>query len=789
MSTTSQRVYEGVFLLTTHKSSTQIELSVKNDLLKVLNFTADLSGSENVKIEESESLVHTAKIPPKKTGKLLTLHLSPGHKLTTKFKFAMNPPDREEAMEFIGKDIRRLERRIAKAKEYFRHVDFNTMELSQIPQEVGHFVDPYFTPTDTSAFLGAENKLNTILHWRRPKHFFEGEFDVFLEQIEPNDIKQGMLGDCWFMCAIASLAERPRLVERLFITKQANEEGFYQIKFCKGGEWVRLTVDDYFPCFPKEGPIYSRSHGNELWVLLLEKAYAKLHGSYTLLRGGWAHEGMMDLTGCPTLNYDFSSEEVKNLVQEGKFWKMLKDFDDRGALISASTEGEDRWTEVGGPKQKGGLVPGHAYTVIKAKSANGNRLVNIRNPWGSFEWNGDWSDNSPLWTPEMVQAIRPVLDDNDGTFWMSFEDFLKYFSGVNICIVDSFYEGRVKGEFNRVKDEGGQTVVSKWYYEIESKADTKVYIGVHQEDERIYGVSEKRPYVDLSIAVLENDSGDLKLFKAKESVLERQAQLEIDIEAGKKYIILPRTGGCTISRPKNASSENIKWLEEGEIHPLVESTIKDIFRKANKFLGEDLSYTEFNSLMKQADVNIPEEQFQGILDSLPSHDQGLTQEGLIEFMRIMLERYGEEAVKKWFKAWGYDQDLHSTQSRTFVLTLHSKEEVQVIMRKAEPSFNRAVDGMLLACYADRKGSSSGVQLYCLMQKAANGFMYGAYNGNNYQVEVTFDCSGGEGLIYASSKEVTKVVVPPNDWRVLNYCQIAKNATSCRVRPNMSVRRA
>ena len=170
---------------------------------------------------------------------------------------------------------------------------------------------------------------------------------VFQESIEPNDIKQGNLGDCWFMCALACIAERPSLVQRLFITKQINEEGIYKVKLCKNGEWVIVTVDDYFPCTPMGQPIFSQAHDKELWVLLLEKAYAKLTGSYYELRGGYANEGLMDLTGCPSFSYIF--EEMTEMkvdieVDGGALWRKLKAADDEGYLISASTPGEDQWS-------------------------------------------------------------------------------------------------------------------------------------------------------------------------------------------------------------------------------------------------------------------------------------------------------------------------------------------------------------------------------------------------------------------------------------------------------------
>ena len=69
-----------------------------------------------------------------------------------------------------------------------------------------------------------------------------------------------------------------------------------------------------------------------------------------------------------------------------------------------------------------GLVAKHAYSLIAIQHIDGHKLLNIRNPWGSFEWNGDWSDNSELWSPELKQLVG-FTDADDGSFWMNFADF------------------------------------------------------------------------------------------------------------------------------------------------------------------------------------------------------------------------------------------------------------------------------------------------------------------------------------------------------------------------------
>jgi calpain, invertebrate len=64
-----------------------------------------------------------------------------------------------------------------------------------------------------------------------------------------------------------------------------------------------------------------------MWVLLLEKAYAKLHGNYYTLRGGFASEGMMDLTGNPTECFDFEDPVALKMINNGEFFDMIVKFD------------------------------------------------------------------------------------------------------------------------------------------------------------------------------------------------------------------------------------------------------------------------------------------------------------------------------------------------------------------------------------------------------------------------------------------------------------------------------
>ena len=247
------------------------------------------------------------------------------------------------------------------------------------------------------------------------------------------------------MAAMSSLPMEKDLFEKVVPTNQSfrgsKYTGKFTFRFWYYGKWKNVVVDDRLPALPygKTFKLFlGRSEDvNEFWPALLEKAYAKLYGSYGALIGGDPRESLPDFSG-GIVEHFFLSKASPDLFD------IMKKAKQNGAFINCSCQLSDK---ANAPKRdqegiKKGLVGGHAYTitdVLKVVSVGRNKyeLVRIRNPHGANEWTGRWSDQShqiKKWLSANERKKHNIVDDDDdGEFFMEMKDFLKFFFDVAIC--------------------------------------------------------------------------------------------------------------------------------------------------------------------------------------------------------------------------------------------------------------------------------------------------------------------------------------------------------------------
>ncbi|XP_065366680.1 calpain-A isoform X1 [Calliphora vicina] len=311
--------------------------------------------------------------------------------------------------------------------------DFETTR-QQCLENGSLFEDPLFTASNESLMFS--KRPDRHIEWLRP-HEIADDPQFFVEGYSRFDVQQGELGDCWLLAAAANLTQDSNLFFRVVPPDQSFEDGYagvFHFCFWQYGKWIDVVVDDRLPTYRGELMYMHSAEKNEFWSALLEKAYAKLHGSYEALKGGSTCEAMEDFTGGVTEWYDLK-EAPSNL------FNILAKAGERNSMMGCSLEADPNVLEAETPE---GLIRGHAYSITKVcmiDIVTPNRqgripMIRLRNPWGNeAEWNGPWSDSSPEWRyiPDEQKHEIGLNFDRDGEFWMSFQDFLNHFERVEIC--------------------------------------------------------------------------------------------------------------------------------------------------------------------------------------------------------------------------------------------------------------------------------------------------------------------------------------------------------------------
>ncbi|CAH1767913.1 2606_t:CDS:2 [Entrophospora sp. SA101] len=397
----------------------------------------------------------------------------------------------------------------------------NSPILAGIPEFIDNCQTTSFAVTDNlkKTIKKTQEKVDRIVKecYAKNQKFRDREFDLFVNSyeclykdakencaysdvrrgVESNDINHVSVGNCWFIASLGTITCIPGLLEKI-CAKRDEKFGIY-------------------------GFIFSRhcSNENETRLPLIEKAYAKMHGDYESISGGYTGQGIEDLTGGV-----YNLTLINDILDTEKYWnEELKNVNNR-VIILRTVEIED-----------------------------GKKLILIRNPHGQTECTGRWSDGD--------NALNHRFGD-DGAFWMSYEDFLEHWQLIDKFVLfdESWTVYLTWVNYNVVPKSEGKFVITL-------PEKTKLVIVLQQPDDRYFNIGTEYDY-QLSFRVYKKGC-DNYLFRSGATVLwaSHSINLEVELLASDYEIVLgiERHQGEFPTNKKQDSECNDPEADTNTIYP------------------------------------------------------------------------------------------------------------------------------------------------------------------------------------------------------------------------------
>ncbi|CBZ40940.1 uncharacterized protein [Leishmania mexicana MHOM/GT/2001/U1103] len=432
------------------------------------------------------------------------------------------------------------------------------------------YVDLRFPPNgEAVARAGRDTRTIPEVAMMRPTQYLSDNIRLSVNDIcgpvVALSIEPGNLGDSWFMCAVAIMAENEAMVRSIFAQGSPEEKavGAYRVLISKNGWWHILILDDYLPTFNRM-PVFARSYDDpaEVWASLLQKAYAKVHGSYAAITGGDALQALADLSGSPMCRFDKEWEEATADARKADtLANALVQLSRSGACVVLSTPGHNSESYLGGRQARdsgafraryedAGLHPGYTYSLERVVIVEecGTLLFKVRNPWrSSNKWSGAWSYGSRQWDENQDACLLcgAQKDPEDGSFWMCWSDAIQYFDGGGVLFsIPDATDYRVKGVFCKT--------IPSTVLEITASESTRVLFTLSQPDKR--GVDRKEGaalFAPIMLTVSKED-GDVQQVQKNTSwnptmpseefnfVVGRDVAMWFTLEAEETYLLVPR---------------------------------------------------------------------------------------------------------------------------------------------------------------------------------------------------------------------------------------------------------
>ena len=228
--------------------------------------------------------------------------------------------------------------------------------------------------------------------------------DLTVNGFGMDDALQGQVGDCYFIAALASVAKsHPELLEKAI---KKNSDGTFTVTFFenkKGKQTpVQITVDGTLAGRRGRLEYAAARNERELWPMIFEKAYAAWKGGFDAIEAGMSATAFQAITGAKPDFFAVTSDS-----KQAELWKNLKKVTSEGGVAVAISKPSD-------PSEQG-IVADHAYSLLGVEEKNGQKFVQLRNPWGEREPGRDGRDDGIFSLPltqfmssfTMVEFAKP----------------------------------------------------------------------------------------------------------------------------------------------------------------------------------------------------------------------------------------------------------------------------------------------------------------------------------------------------------------------------------------------
>ena len=314
------------------------------------------------------------------------------------------------------------------SKDSFIDEDFPPNENSLMGKsKEGVFLDP----------LESRHKVikDSEIEWKRISEIIPKPV-LYEGIISMKNAKYGRISFPYFFSVLSTLlSEYPSIIQQIILNKEYNKEGQYQVKLFVDGEFKIITIDDYFPVISGTNLFYfTRPSNFDIWVLIIEKAWAKINGGYLNIIDLWPGDLFKALTGFSfeeLIHHKSKEEEVFNKLDRIKRLK--------GLAVSTTVDNK--------AVEEKGLFGYHTYIfedILKLEDDKNNKMniIKLRDIDNELGLNNTFRERKKLWSDKLKSKIdkNNKLDLDENEFLLSFEDFYKLFLRTDLCymLTDGF---------------------------------------------------------------------------------------------------------------------------------------------------------------------------------------------------------------------------------------------------------------------------------------------------------------------------------------------------------------